>query len=234
MVCPDSHRIPRVRRYLGVSSSLSACFRLRACHPLWENFPEHSANRQLQPRRYALLRRHPSTPTAQRTRCLHAARFGLFPFRSPLLGESNSLSFPPGTKMFQFPGLASPSLCVQQGDDQELPWPGFPIRKSPGQKLFAPHRSLSQLTTSFIACLCQGIHRMPLVASSLDHRCIYGIHVYPNTDVKHQRDCLASENRPGGDGRVRTGDPRLAKPVLSQLSYTPSGLPAVSPVEWWA
>jgi hypothetical protein len=25
----------------------------------------------------------------------------------------------------------------------------------------------------------------------------------------------------GGDGRARTGDPRLAKPVLSQLSYTP-------------
>ena len=107
MVCPDSHRIPRVRRYLGVSSSLSACFRLRAYHPLWENFPEHSANRQLQPRRYALLRQHPSTPAAQRTRCLHAARFGLFPFRSPLLGESNSLSFPPGTKMFQFPGYGS-------------------------------------------------------------------------------------------------------------------------------
>ena len=76
---------------------------------------------------------------------------------------------------------------------------------------------------------------MPLVASSLDHRCIYGIHVYPNTDVKHQRDCLASENRPGGDGRVRTGDPRLAKPVLFQLSYTPSGLPEVSPTFlWWA
>ncbi len=25
----------------------------------------------------------------------------------------------------------------------------------------------------------------------------------------------------GGDNRVRTDDPRLAKPVLSQLSYTP-------------
>ncbi len=30
--------------------------------------------------------------------------FRLFPFRSPLLGESHMLSFPPGTKMFQFPG----------------------------------------------------------------------------------------------------------------------------------
>ena len=34
-------------------------------------------------------------------------RFRLFPFRSPLLRESRFLSVPPGTKMFQFPGLAT-------------------------------------------------------------------------------------------------------------------------------
>ena len=34
-------------------------------------------------------------------------RFGLFPVRSPLLGESRLISVPPGTEMFQFPGLAS-------------------------------------------------------------------------------------------------------------------------------
>ena len=41
---------------------------------------------------------------------------------------------------------------------------GFPIRKSPDQRLCAASRSLSQLATSFIACFCQGIHRAPLVA----------------------------------------------------------------------
>lgn len=35
-----------------------------------------------------------------------ACWFGLFPFRSPLLRESNFLSLPPGTKMFQFSGCA--------------------------------------------------------------------------------------------------------------------------------
>jgi hypothetical protein len=35
---------------------------------------------------------------------------------------------------------------------------GFPIRKSPDRRLLASPRGLSQLTTSFIACLCQGIH----------------------------------------------------------------------------
>src|SRR3954470_16895653 len=35
---------------------------------------------------------------------------------------------------------------------------GFPIRKSPDHRLLASSRGLSQLTTSFIACLRQGIH----------------------------------------------------------------------------
>jgi hypothetical protein len=43
----------------------------------------------------------PTTPTPQ------GGRFGLLPFRSPLLRESRLISSPPGTEMFQFPGLAS-------------------------------------------------------------------------------------------------------------------------------
>jgi hypothetical protein len=42
-------------------------------------------------------------------------RFRLIPVRSPLLGESRLISFPPGTEMFQFSGLASPHLCIQCG-----------------------------------------------------------------------------------------------------------------------
>jgi hypothetical protein len=37
---------------------------------------------------------------------------------------------------------------------------GFPIRKSAGHRLLAPHRSLSQPITSFIASCRQGIHQM--------------------------------------------------------------------------
>ena len=37
---------------------------------------------------------------------------------------------------------------------------GFPIRKSAGQRLLAPHHSLSQRATSFIASQRQGIPRM--------------------------------------------------------------------------
>ena len=39
--------------------------------------------------------------------------FGLFPVRSPLLGESRLIFFPPGTEMFQFPGLPRTALWIQ-------------------------------------------------------------------------------------------------------------------------
>ena len=39
-------------------------------------------------------------------RCHRQPRFGLLRVRSPLLAQSLLLSFPPGTKMFQFPGFA--------------------------------------------------------------------------------------------------------------------------------
>ena len=40
---------------------------------------------------------------------------------------------------------------------------GCPIRKSAGQRVLAPRRSLSQLATSFIACARQGILQTPLL-----------------------------------------------------------------------
>ena len=42
-------------------------------------------------------------------------RFGLYPFRSPLLRVSRLLSFPHGTEMFQFPWFPPPALCVHTG-----------------------------------------------------------------------------------------------------------------------
>src|SRR5690606_36013093 len=44
-----------------------------------------------------------------------ALRFGLLPFRSPLLRESQLISSPPGTEMFQFPGLASHGYLFTTG-----------------------------------------------------------------------------------------------------------------------
>ena len=97
--------------------------------------------------------RGPTTPMMPRQH-----RFGLFPVRSPLLGESLLFSFPTGTKMFQFPALAS----IKDGW-HSFRMPGCPIRKSLDQRLFAPTQSLSQLITSFIASESQGIRHAPLL-----------------------------------------------------------------------
>ena len=93
MVPADSDRIPRVPPYSGYPMEFTV-FRLQDSHLLWFSFPpnstilwiSHSVYKVLQPR---------------------SSRFGLFPFRSPLLRESIFLSFPPVTKMFQFTGLLS-------------------------------------------------------------------------------------------------------------------------------
>ena len=116
--------------------------------------------------RHVLRRRGPTTP--QRP---EPPRFGLLPGRSPLLGESLLFSLPPGTKMFQFPGFASPTsfrrwpVCNR---------PGCPIRKSADQWPFAPTRGLSQLVTSFIACESLGIRHTPFLSFSHSlARCSY-------------------------------------------------------------
>ena len=103
--------------------------------------------------------RSPTTPAG-----ISSRRFGLFPVRSPLLGESRLISFPPGTEMFQFPGLTSIHLCIQRrmiGHDPDRVSPfGNPRIKA---YLAAP-RGLSQLTTSFVASCRQGIHRLLFLA----------------------------------------------------------------------
>ena len=54
-------------------------------------------------------------------------------------------------RCFNSAGIASQSLCVQLRNNSRLGLMGFPIRKSPGQSVFAATRGLSQLATSFIA-----------------------------------------------------------------------------------
>ena len=103
--------------------------------------------------RFASFLRHrgPTTPLRPEPQ-----GFGLFPGRSPLLGESLLFSLPTGTKMFQFPAFASSIRKIPES----LPV-GCPIRKSAHQRPFAPPRGLSQLIASFIACKSLGIRRTP-------------------------------------------------------------------------
>ena len=56
---------------------------------------------------------HESHMPALQPRLNESSRFGLIPFRSPLLWESRLISFPSGTEMFHFPELALDTLCIQ-------------------------------------------------------------------------------------------------------------------------
>jgi hypothetical protein len=73
----------------------AVCVDLPGCHRLWRAVPG----------RFGLAScSHVAVPQPQS--CKHGW-FGLARFRSPLLSGSRLLSLPPGTEMFQFPGLAS-------------------------------------------------------------------------------------------------------------------------------
>ena len=54
-------------------------------------------------------------------------------------------------------------LCIQWIVHDLSSHAGFPIRKSPDQKMFALPRGLSQLATSFITSQSQGIRPVPLL-----------------------------------------------------------------------
>src|SRR2546430_10683113 len=106
MVPRCSDKIARVSSY---SSSLTGwCFRIQGYHLLWPDFPDCSTST------------HPITTT------------GLFPVRSPLLGESRLISFPPVTEMFQFTGFAP---YTYEFSARYLLRGGFPHSEIAGSKL---------------------------------------------------------------------------------------------------
>ena len=123
--------------------------RLRGSHPLWPNFPGRSSHNQ-----------SATAWSYYPAYALPHMRFGLFPGRSPLLGESLLFSSPAGTKMFQFPAFASAENRQRMS---AIKLTGCPIRKSAHHRICAPTRGLSQLITSFVAFVSLGIRHAPLV-----------------------------------------------------------------------
>ena len=93
-------------------------FRIRGCYPLWPAFPEsfsYTATCNSVIDLMLISWSHypaPATPSG-----LALARFGLYPFRSPLLRVSRLLSFPRGTEMFQFPRFPPTGpMCSGRGN----------------------------------------------------------------------------------------------------------------------
>ena len=165
MVLPASRRISRVPRYLGIRNKQTFPFCLRDFHPLWSDL-----SRSLRLCKSFFTARHgririlsdPATPRPQRNRAYMCAVWAL----SLSLAATQGISIDFFSWRYldvSVPSVRSTLPIDSAGSDSALPEPGFPIRTSPGLRSFAPHRGLSQLTTSFIAYSCQGIHHMLLV-----------------------------------------------------------------------
>src|SRR5215471_17828722 len=118
MVLPDSDRAPRTPPYSGARSKEGQSRFAYAAVMLYGGvFQNSSATRWL----FDFPGRPPPSPSKSHDPSeatpagLTLRRFRLFRVRSPLLAESLLLSFPPGTEMVHFPGLALPVLWIQTG-----------------------------------------------------------------------------------------------------------------------
>ena len=152
MVPADSRRVSRVPRYSGSHWGVRA-FVYRAITFYGPAFQPGSTSRSTP----VMWSYNPRLP-------LRVTWFGLFRVRSPLLAESLvCFLFLRVLRWFTSPGSLRHPMDSDGDNGCSHPL-GFPIRKSPDHGLFAAPRGLSQLATSFFACLRQGIHRTPLVA----------------------------------------------------------------------
>ena len=153
----------------------------------------------------------PATPNWQRHQALPPARFGLLPFRSPLLRESLLLSIPRGTDMFQFPRFPLPALCVQTG---VTPHDGCRVSPFGHPRIEAwstAPRGLSQPPTSFFGFRRQGIHRWLFVA--WEQRCSCSLCSFQGAlEGREVGAHTASSARPafGSSRREHRLEPRIA------------------------
>jgi hypothetical protein len=137
VVPAGSDRVSRARPYSGARPGRPRVFAYGTVTRCGSTFQSIRLTRGFVTSRPAgrRIKTSPTTPARQRLPSITSHGFGLFPFRSPLLRESRFLSFPPGTKMFQFPGLPLPALFDSGRSTRALPRVGFPIRKSPDQRM---------------------------------------------------------------------------------------------------
>ncbi len=132
------------------TASLIRLFRLQDYHPLRSAFPCQFGYKQIMVLPQSCNPEHSTHKTIPLLSQL-SARFGLLPFRSPLLRESLLISLPPGTEMFHFPGFASLTYLVQLRMMRFITTPGCPIRIPTDLRSLATPRGFSQPAASFIA-----------------------------------------------------------------------------------
>ena len=141
MVPRSSDRISRVPPYLIRAIEL----RIRGCHPLRPSFPTGSSHSHASagPRSLATTGGVSVDVLSSGYLDVSVPRVRSF---SPMCSDQKYLSQPP---------MSHPKMVI---DDRQV---GCPIRKSMDQNLLSVPHGLSQITTSFIASCCLGIHQTP-------------------------------------------------------------------------
>ena len=148
MVPPASDRVPRVRPYSGAACVSSAS--LTGLLP-----PSADLSRSIQ-------LAYPQSRSGSPQPLLQAVGLASFPFARRYLGNRCFFLFLELLRCFS--SLRSPpAVMYWLQDTYALPYVGSPIRTSAGLWICAPHRSFSQLITSFIGSQCQGIPLMLLL-----------------------------------------------------------------------
>ena len=134
MVLANSHRVSRARQYLGNVNG-DETISPTGLSPAMAGFSKPFG--YCSPIRPPIQVRHdvPTTPCMQRPVLTHA-RFGLLPFRSPLLRQSLFVFFSREYLDVSVPPVPPAHLCVRYAV----------IRASPDRSLATAPRSLSQLT----------------------------------------------------------------------------------------
>ena len=166
MVLPNSHRVPRVPRYLGIRSRKTDLFHIRDYHLLWLAFPDYSAINQ--------FGNFPTNPKLGQiethdTEYTTLSGFNIYSVWAFSISLAATLKI---TIVFSSWGYLDVSvhlvrlcnLCIQLQMFRHYPERVSPFRNLRIKACLAAPRSLSQLTTSFIASWRQGIHRLLLIA----------------------------------------------------------------------
>ncbi len=163
MVGADSRGISRAPRYLGVYQLPFLLFYLQDSHFLRLSVPEQFNYNKKNIAAYLYLRTRTSLISHTTTRTsLHCMSFWLFPFRSPLLGESLRFLFLALLRCFS--SGRSLFYPINSGrSNTVLPYWVSPFRNLRIVAWLTAPRSFWQSSTSFIASWYQGIHQIPLL-----------------------------------------------------------------------
>ena len=169
MVPPASGRVSRARTYSGTKTAAEPSFAYGALTLFRRPFHAVLLDARFvhrNQRSESLECFAPQPPDGNASPLIHAPGFGL-DARSLAATSAISVDFSSSAYL----DVSVRRVVLRTLMDLGCGYPGmtlggFPHSETSGcKRVCAPHRRLSQLAASFIDCLCQGIHRAPVISS---------------------------------------------------------------------